>query len=181
MVATYTLINKKEFHDFIKKIYRGYKIKEIHIYGEYVYDIFLDDNVAVRVYSSIQGHDVSARVGDDAIRCVLFGTKINKPINKKSAGTIVKRTQNWKHALLDRIYAFIEEYHDHKDFYDDLASASSSNKTSDDIYYANGNAYPIKDKLKSMGFRWDPDNKKWIIRKKVDVSHLPITLEKLNS
>jgi len=180
MVATYTEISKEDFEKFIKKIYRGYNPKELQKTNEYVYDLHLDENIVIRIYSSIYGHGSSAGVGKDAIRCVLFGTKINKPLNKKAGDAIVKRTQNWRHALMDRVYSFIEEYHHKKDFYDGLADGKNESNVGKEKYFAGGNTFPIKDKLRDLGFKWNPDHKKWIIDKKIDVSHLPITLEKFD-
>lgn len=190
MAATYTEISQEEFEKFIKKIFRGYKPKEINIRHEYVYDIYLEDNVVVRVYSSILSHGTSAAVGQDAIRCVLFGTKINEPLNKKAGASIVKRTQNWRHALMDRVYSFIEEYHEKKDFYDKLADGEKFERKAPQpapskgsiIYIVEGNSFPVKEELKKLNFQYKDaerlqkefgfitkDKGKWVSTKKIDL------------
>jgi hypothetical protein len=187
MAATYTEISKEEFEKFIKKMFRGYRPKETETHNEYVYDINLDENVAVRVYSSIFSHGYSAGSGQDAIRCVLFGTKTKLPLNKKAGSSIVKRTQNWRHALMDRVYSFIEEYHDKKDFYDRLAEGEKFEKApsptkGSTIYIVEGNSFPVKENLKKLNFQWKdsdklqkeygyvtPDKGKWVSTKKVDL------------
>lgn len=188
MAATYTEITREEFKKFLNKAFRGYRPREFMQRNEYVYDINLDDHVAIRVYSSIHGHGSSADVGQDAIRCVLFGTKINSPLNKKAAGTIVKRTQGWRSALLERIYSFIEEYHDKKDFYDKLGLGQYEKKEEksqptqpqqNKKYVVEGNTYPIKDKLKSLGFRWDVDLKKWFSLHPIDINIPGVTIKEM--
>lgn len=129
MAATFVSITKDEFDKFLKTRYRVYQPKVVDMRGEAVYDLSLTDDIAVRIYSSISYKGVGAEVGQDAIRVLLFGTKINRPINKKAGSSIVKRTQGWRNSLSDRIDSFIEEYHEKQDFYDRIATGQKQELT----------------------------------------------------
>lgn len=118
----YIEISLEDFLKFFKTRYRAYKPTEVKKdKGEYVYDLFLTKTVTVRVHTSIMRSGKSAKRGQDAIRTILFAPKINRPLNKKVAPSIVKRTPSWKKSLSDRIDSFVEEYYNKEDFYNALS------------------------------------------------------------
>jgi len=130
MPQQYIEITKEDFEKFLRSRYRVYRPKEfVQDRGELVYDIPLSDHIVVKIYTSIaKGSGIGRGSGEDAIRVVMFGSTINRPVNKKAGNSIVKRTRGWKDNLSDRIDSFIETYHDHIDFYDAIAQGKEPPK-----------------------------------------------------
>jgi replicative superfamily II helicase len=76
---------------------------------EIIYDIPLDNSkINLRIYSSIDiSSNVTREIGSDAIRCVLFDTTSNKPIDKAKR---THRMENWKERLTDKIINLKAEF-----------------------------------------------------------------------
>ncbi len=109
MAATYTEVTLQDMETFLKRAYRALRPKKGDSIGETYYDLNLSDgNILVRVWTSIPSRGSSgAQKGMDAIRVTMVTGK-GKPLMPK--GKIVKRTQNWRNALQDRIEELVEVY-----------------------------------------------------------------------
>ena len=46
-----------------------------------------------------------------------------------------------------------------------------------ELYFAVGDTFPVKEKLKAIGFTWDDESMVWIREGFIDVSHLGLRLE----
>lgn len=110
MAATYTVVTLEEMERFLRRAYRALKPTKAIVNREVVFDLHLDSTIGVRVWTSIgasggQGADV----GEDAIRIQYFHFGRGKPLTAGKA-PIVKRTQNWRDSLTDRIEDVMERY-----------------------------------------------------------------------
>lgn len=118
MAAQYTEISLDDMERFLKRGFRSLRPKKGEVRGEVYYDLFLSPNVAVRIWTSVKPHSgMGAGVGQDAIRVQFWGVKSKRPL-KKGKSPIVKRTQNWRNSLQDRIEDLIEEYEDKEDYWE---------------------------------------------------------------
>ena len=110
MAATYTPISLEEMETFLRRAFRALKPTKTAIRGEIVFDLRMSPKAGIRVWSSIAQHSTSgAGVGDDAIRVQLYSFAKNRPLMPGKA-PIVKRTQNWRDNLQERIEDYIEKY-----------------------------------------------------------------------
>ncbi len=109
MAALYTEITLEDMDRFLKRAYRALRPKQKVERGEYVYDLNLSKGkILIKVWTSIhKGSGLGAQKGEDAIRVVLV-TQGGRPLMPK--GKIVKRTQNWRNSLQDRIEELLETY-----------------------------------------------------------------------
>ena len=118
MAAQFTEISLEDMERFLKRGFRSLRPKKGEVRGEVYYDLFLSPNVAIRIWTSVKPHSgMGADVGQDAIRVQLWGVKSRRPL-KKGKSPIVKRTQNWRNSLQDRIEDLIEEYEDKEDYWE---------------------------------------------------------------
>lgn len=109
MAAKFTEVTLEDMDRFLKRAYRALRPKRGDSRGEVYYDLNVSrGNIFIRVWTSIRPYSgTGAGVGQDAIRVMLV-TKGGKPLMPK--GKIVKRTQNWKNSLQDRIEELLEVY-----------------------------------------------------------------------
>jgi len=117
MAITFTPITLEEMDKFLKRGFRSLKptknLGRIEIY--YDLTVMDDTKIGIRVWTSIaSGRDTGAGVGDDAIRVQLYHFGRNKPL-KSGKAPIVKRTQNWRDSLTDRIEDYLEAISDHEE------------------------------------------------------------------
>jgi len=118
MAAQFTEISLEDMERFLKRGFRSMRPKKGEVRGEVYYDLSLSPNVAVRIWTSVKPHSgMGADVGQDAIRVQLWGVKSRRPL-KKGKSPIVKRTQNWRNSLQDRIEDLIEEYEEKEDYWE---------------------------------------------------------------
>lgn len=118
MAAQFTEISLEDMVGFLKRGFRSMRPKKGEVRGEVYYDLSLSPNVAIRIWTSVKPHSgMGADVGQDAIRVQLWGVKSKRPL-KKGKSPIVKRTQNWRNSLQDRIEDLIEEYEDKEDYWE---------------------------------------------------------------
>lgn len=110
MAATYTPISLADMEAFLRRGFRALKPQKSSQRGEIVFDLYLEPTLGIRVWSSISARgDSAAGVGEDAIRVQYFHFGRNVPLIPGKA-PIVKRTQNWRDSLQDRIEDVIERY-----------------------------------------------------------------------
>ena len=117
MAATFTQISIEEMNQFLTRAFRALRPTKDASRGEIYYDLHLSDNVAIRVWTSIGPHGQAAGIGSDAIRVQLFGSKLNRPLMSGKA-PIVKRTQNWRDSLKDRIEDMMEAYEEKEEYWE---------------------------------------------------------------
>lgn len=132
MAARYTEVTLEEIERFLKRGFRVLRPKEGTDRGEVYYDLFLSPHVAIRVWTSIaKGREQAAGVGQDAIRVQLRGVKTNRPLMKGKAA-IVKRTQNWRNSLQNRVEDLIEAYEDREDYWEARAGGEAPAQAEED-------------------------------------------------
>jgi len=120
MAARYTEITLEEMDRFFKRAFRAMRPKRDIDRDEYVYMLKLSKNVALRIYSSIMESGVGAGRGQDAIRLVLYGSRIRRPLVKGKA-PIVKRTQGWRNSLHKQVETAIEKYDENETYWEERA------------------------------------------------------------
>lgn len=122
MAAQYTPVTLKEMDQFLRRAFRAMDPTTGVKYGEIYYDLSVEEgsSVVVRVYTSIgERGEQAAGLGADAIRIGLF-SKAGRPL-KAGKLPIVKRTQNWRDNLRERISDEVEDYHDKEAYWESRA------------------------------------------------------------
>lgn len=110
MAAQYTEVTLEDMERFLKRGYRALRPQQAVQRSEYYYDLKLSPNVVIRVWTSVQrGSGSGAGVGEDAIRVQFYGLTLKRPLVPNKA-PIVKRTQNWRNSLQNKIEDYIELY-----------------------------------------------------------------------
>jgi len=122
MAAQFTEITLEEMEKFLKRGFRALHPERGNKLGEVYYDLKLGKFVGIRVWTSIRPHSgMGAEVGADAIRVQFVSLKDQGPLEKGKA-PIVKRTQNWRDSLQDRIEELVEKYEDNDEFWEQWAA-----------------------------------------------------------
>ena len=136
--AQYTEISVDDMVKFLSRGFRALHPTPHALRGEMVIDLALNSQktVGIRVWTSIpDGGTHGAAVGADAIRVQFFNfsrgwampilkedPEGQRPkMEKQGKAPIVKRTQNWRDNLKDRIEDWIEVYDQFDSEYDRLA------------------------------------------------------------
>jgi len=127
MAAQYTEITGQEMEVFLKRAFRALRPTQGMQNKEVYYDLKLSPQVAIRVWTSIRPWGASAGVGEDAIRVQLLGIKVNRPLVSGKA-PIVKRTQNWRNSLQDKIEDYLELYEEKSEYWDARGGAEPGSK-----------------------------------------------------
>jgi len=123
MAAQFTEVTLEDMEKFLRRAFRALRPKKGEERKEVYFDLSLSDHVAIRVWTSIGvGRASGAGVGQDAIRLVLISKEKNRPLMTGKA-PIVKRTQNWRDSLQDRIEDYIEVYEDREGYWESRAGA----------------------------------------------------------
>jgi hypothetical protein len=116
--ATFTEISLDEIRKYMKRAFHSLSPTDGFYKGEITVELHLSDKVAVRVLTSVhRGREQAAGVGSDAIRIQLISTKLDRPL-KAGKAPIVKRTQNWKDNLRERIEDEIESYYEREGYWE---------------------------------------------------------------
>lgn len=127
MAAQYTEISGQEMEVFLKRAFRALRPTQGIQNKEIYYDLKLSPQVAIRVWTSIRPWGASAGVGEDAIRVQFLGVKVNRPLVSGKA-PIVKRTQNWRNSLQDKIEEYLELYEEKSEYWDERGGAEPGSK-----------------------------------------------------
>jgi hypothetical protein len=127
MAATYTPVSLEEMETYLKRAFRALRPKQGVQNRETYYDLAVSPTVVIRVWTSIGPGGSSAGVGEDAIRVQFFGSRVNRPLVSGKA-PIVKRTQNWRNSLQDRIEEYLEMYEEKADYWDARGGAEPGSK-----------------------------------------------------
>lgn len=120
MAAQYTPISLPEMEQFLKRGFRALKPTKGSSRGEICYDLFLNETktIGIRVMTSISlGRDMAAEEGADAIRVGFFNFAKGYPMIPGKF-PIVKRTQNWKDSLKDRIEDYMEMFEEKEGYWE---------------------------------------------------------------
>jgi hypothetical protein len=121
MAVQFTNVTQAEMDKFLTRAFRALTPRRSTHRGEIYYDLLLSSLVAVRVWTSIRdGASQGAGIGEDAIRIQLYSIRSQRPL-KSGKAPIVKRTQNWRDNLQDRIEAEMEDYHDREGYWEGRA------------------------------------------------------------
>jgi len=115
MAATFTTFTIEEMAKFLKRAFFALKPKQGMSRGEYYFDLNLsDEKILIRVWTSVSPNGSAMGSGTDAIRVTMISSK-GSPLKGKEK--IVKRTQNWKSNLQDRIEGLVELYESKADYW----------------------------------------------------------------
>jgi len=118
--ARFTPITMAEVELFLKRGFRALKPTKITRNGEYCFKLMMSDNVHILVWTSIHvGTDQGAGKGVDPMRIGLYEDG-GRPLMKGKL-EIVKRTQNWRDSLQDRIEELMETYDDREEYWEQRA------------------------------------------------------------
>ncbi len=102
----------------LRRTFRALKPRRATIRGETTINLYFTPDLGVRIFTSIgAGQDKSAEAGADAIRVVFYNFSKDRPLIPGKA-PIVKRTQNWRNALQERIEDYLELYHEKMEYWD---------------------------------------------------------------
>lgn len=126
MAAQYTEISEQEMEVFLKRAFRALRPTK-GVQKEIYYDLKLSPQVVIRVWTSIVPWGTSAGAGEDAIRVQFLGVRINRPLVTGKA-PIVKRTQNWRNSLQDKIEEYLELYEGGSESWDRQGGAEPGSK-----------------------------------------------------
>ena len=120
--AAFTPISIGDVEQFLHRAFRAMKPHPgPTIRGELTFDLHLSENVVVRIFTSVhQGSQAGADVGTDAVRIGLYSAKSGRPL-KAGKLPIVKRTQNWRDNLRERIEDEIADYDDREGYWESRA------------------------------------------------------------
>jgi hypothetical protein len=128
MAAQYTAITLPEMETFLKRAFRVLRPTQGTQNREIYYDLKLSPQVVIRVWTSIvSAWGSAAGAGQDAIRVQFFGIRVNRPLVSGKA-PIVKRTQNWRNSLQDRIEEYLELYEEKAEYWDERGGAEPGSK-----------------------------------------------------
>jgi hypothetical protein len=118
MAAQFTEVTLEDMERFLKRGYRALRPQQGVQKGEYYYDLALSPSVVIRVWTSVQrGSGSGAGVGEDAIRVQFYGSTLKRPLVPGKA-PIVKRTQNWRNTLQNKVEDYIELYEGKASYWD---------------------------------------------------------------
>lgn len=118
MAAQYTEVSLDEIEKFLKRSFRVLRPVQDVSRGEVLYDLKLGKFVGIRVWTSVhRGQSSGAGAGQDAIRVGLISLKDKGPLERGKL-PIVKRTQNWRDSLTDKIEDCIEKYEEKDEFWE---------------------------------------------------------------
>ncbi len=130
MAAQFTEITLEDMERFLKRGYRALRPRQGVQGSEYYYDLMLSPNAAVRVMTSVKrGSGTGAGVGEDAIRVLFYGVNVKRPLVPGKA-PIVKRTQNWRNSLQNKIEDVIELYEEKAAYWESRAGGEPEAVTS---------------------------------------------------
>lgn len=123
MAAQYTEITLEDMEKFLNRGFRSLRPRKGDFRGEVTYTLHINRKVGIRIMTSIRERsESSARVGKDTIKAFLISLADGKGLEKKeNRQTIVKRTQNWRKSLQDRIENLMEKYEEKAEFWDEWA------------------------------------------------------------
>lgn len=120
--AVYTEVSLADIEKVLKRAFHGMKPKRKSYGGSYYYDLSISENVAVRVYTSVSVRTEVSRSKENApMKVGLFSLKSDRKMEGGDLD-IVKRTQNWRTTLQDRVEDKIELYHDKEDYWEHRAT-----------------------------------------------------------
>ena len=113
MAIQYTPVTLEEIRSFILRAFRALRPTQAYARdGDICYDLHLSEGISVRVNTSVsRGREQAKGKGQDAIRVMLFNFSTGFPTRAGEDWPIVKRTQNWRDNLRERIEDEIETYH----------------------------------------------------------------------
>lgn len=115
--ATFTPVSLDEMEKFIKRGFHALDPEKKVVKGEIVFDLTIEPGIVIRVWTSIhQGSQTGASVGSDAIRVQFYNASKNHPMVPGKA-PIVKRTQNWRDNLRERIEDVLEFFEEKADYW----------------------------------------------------------------
>lgn len=109
MAAQFTSISLDEMTKFLGRAFHALRPqRQVNVRGEVAIELPLSDHVTITVFTSIShSGGQAAGVGADAIRVGLYRNQ--RPLTSGKL-PIVKRTQNWKDNLRERIEDQIERF-----------------------------------------------------------------------
>jgi len=120
--ATFVGFTLEEFDKYIKRAFRAFKPTQVRLGNEFAYVLHLSERIKILIQSSIHSSGYAAGSGTDPIRVGFMYAESKggslRPLKGKSF-PIVKRTENWRDNLEDRVNDYLEEYESNRGNYKD--------------------------------------------------------------
>ncbi len=120
--ATYVGFTIEEFDKYVKRAFRAFKPTQTRLGNEFAYILNLSERIKVLIQSSIHTSGQSAESGTDPIRVgFMYAESAGGRLRPLKGGSfpIVKRTENWRDNLEDRVNDYLEEYESNRGTYKD--------------------------------------------------------------
>jgi hypothetical protein len=120
MAAQFTQITLPEMETYLKRAFRALRPQHGASRGEVVINLFLNEakTIGIRIWTSIHPNSgMGAGQGEDAIRVQFYNFGKDRPMVPDKA-PIVKRTQNWRDNLKDRIEDYMELYESKDEYWE---------------------------------------------------------------
>ena len=123
MAERFVEVTVEDMRRALKRRFRAYRPRESVVNGMYVFDLKIDDHVAIRVWTSIPTHKgVGKSVGDSSIKVQMVSLRKGSPLqSNKNKQPIVQRSTNWADNLENRINKLQLKYNESADFWTNLA------------------------------------------------------------
>ena len=123
MAVQFVEVTIEDMRRALKRRFRAYRPRESVQNGMYIFDLKIDDHVAVRVWTSIPTHKGKGHaVGESSIKVQLVSLQRGIPLmSKKNKFPIVQRSKNWPDNLEERINKAQLKFNESADFWSDLA------------------------------------------------------------
>jgi hypothetical protein len=114
--ATYTEASLEEWDTFLKRAFHALHPKQGSSMGEVTYDLFLTPKVGIRIRTTVPTEGAQTRKsGADIIQMIMYDFSKNRPLMPRDMILKVKRTQNWRDGVRDRIEKYMELFDEHED------------------------------------------------------------------
>jgi len=114
--AVYTEASLQEWDTFFKRAFHALHPRQGNSMGEVTYDLFLTPKIGIRVRTTVPTEGAQTRKsGADVIQMIMYDFGKNRPIMPRNMILKVKRTQNWRDGVRDRIEKYMEMFDEHEE------------------------------------------------------------------
>lgn len=118
-------ITFEEFQKYVTRAFRAFRPQHVVLDTQHAWILSLSPRIKVAIHSSIYASGMSAPSGTQPIKVGFMFAKGTTPgaalapLHGKESWAIVKRTDNWRDNLEDRVNDCIEKYESNRQDYKD--------------------------------------------------------------